>query len=73
MQKPIVNIHQAYFFAGALVGIVKDYPDDHQAFPGAVTNGKEVRTSQIVKHDGNIVETQRTIYHVNSWLTDSAN
>ena len=51
-----------------LTGIVLDYPDEHQGFPGAVTNGQWVRTSAVVKVDGNTVDTLRTIYNVQNWL-----
>ena len=47
-----------------LTGIVLDYPDKHQGFPGAVTNGRWVRTSAVVSVDGITVETLRTIYNV---------
>ena len=68
MPKPIVNIKNAYIVNNRLVGIVLDYPADHQAFSGAVTNGHEVITSSIVSHEGGTVETQRTIYKVDSWV-----
>ena len=51
-----------------LTGIVLDYPDEHQGFPGAVTNGRWVRTSAVVSVDGITVETLRTIYNVQNWI-----
>lgn len=68
MTKPTVHIKNAYINNNRLLGVVLDYPDDHQGYPGAVTNGHAVITSPIVSHEGNVVETQRTIYHVDSWI-----
>jgi len=69
MTKPTVHIKNASIVNNRLIGIVLDYPDDHQGFPGAVTNGHEVITSPIVSSDGeNQIETQRTIYMVDSWV-----
>ena len=68
MTKPIVHIKDAMFFNNRLMGVVIDYPEEHQGYPGAVTNGKDVITSSIVSIEGDTVETQRTIYHVDSWV-----
>ena len=51
-----------------LTGIVLDYPDEHQGFPGAVINGRWVRTSAVVNVEGDTVETLRTIYNVQNWI-----
>jgi hypothetical protein len=66
--KPIVHIKDAMIFNNRLMGVVIDYPEEHQGYPGAVTNGKDVITSSIVSIEGDTVETQRTIYHVDSWV-----
>lgn len=68
MTKPPVHIKNASIINNRLIGVVLDYPDDHQGYPGAVTNGREVITSAIISHKGDVVETQRTIYHVDSWV-----
>ena len=79
--KPHVDIYDAYIdrhlrFARLggewehtrhLYGKTYDYPVDHMDFPGCVTPGKEIVTSPIIRHDGDLVETERTIYHVKSW------
>jgi len=68
MTKPTVHIKNAYIVNNRLVGIVLDYPEEHQGYPGAVTNGHEVITTPIVSQEGDVVETRRTIYHVDSWV-----
>jgi len=69
MTKPIVHIKNAMIINNRLIGTVLDYPEEHQGYPGAVTNGQEVITSPIVSSDGeNQIETQRTIYMVDSWV-----
>lgn len=70
--KPTIDIKDAYILAGMLWGIPVDYPKEHQYYPGAVTPGKEVHTSSIVKHEGNRVETLRSIYNVLNWKNDEA-
>lgn len=65
--KPTVKI-QDCFIIGAesgnkiLTGIPMDYPDEHQAYPGALRNGNRVYTSTIVSVEDNRVETLRTVY-----------
>ena len=67
--KPTVHIKNASIINNRLTGIVVDYPEDHHYYPGCVTNGQEVITSAIVSSDGeNQIETQRTIYIVDSWV-----
>lgn len=73
VQKPRVRIKDACIITGwdgknRLCGIVLDYPDRHQVYEGAVTNGKSVVTSLIVKQNGKEVETLRTIYIVENWI-----
>jgi len=71
--KPIVRIRDAVILDGIykdrMHGIVEDYPEDHQGYPGALENGREVITSKIVKFWDNMnrVETERTIYNVINW------
>ena len=67
MSKPIVNIRDACIVGGRLFGVTDDYPTEHMGYPGCVTPGHMIQTSPIVKNDGNVVETQRTIYNVTSW------
>lgn len=81
MVKPTVRIRDAFLQrtivwsdsktkqAYVLIGVVLDYPQEHQAFPGCVTNGQPVQTGEVVKHEGNVVETKRTRYVVENWLT----
>lgn len=68
MQKPIVKITGAFIIGNRLFGVVHDYPESHHAYSGCVTNGREVTTSPIVSInktlDGDVVETQRTLYRV---------
>lgn len=66
--KPTVKINSAFIGGNRLLGIVEDYPEEHKAYLGCLTNGEEVTTSPIVSRDGDIVETLRTIYHVQSWI-----
>ena len=73
--KPVVKIHDCYFFDNfqgkrMLSGIVEDYPDNHKAYPNALENGHRVYTTRVVKtnEDDSIVETERTIYNVGSWI-----
>lgn len=70
--KPVVQIKDATlvpsFGTQRLMGVVLDYPDEHQGFAGAVTNGKDVMTSPVISINENTVETQRTVYEVQSWL-----
>ena len=71
--KPMVQIKDCLLVdhpsgCQVLTGIVLDYPDEHQGFPGAVTNGRWVCTSAVVNVDGNDVETLRTIYNVQNWI-----
>ena len=50
-----------------LTGIPVDYPDDHQYYSGCLQNGKQIWTTKIVAHNGNTVETVRTIYKILNW------
>ena len=73
MTKPTVQIKDCYFEQTIdgkkiLSGIVLDYPDEHQWYPGCLTNGRRVRTSLVVSENGDTVETQRTIYKVQNWI-----
>lgn len=72
--KPTVQIKDCYLedhYSGCqiLSGIVLDYPDEHQGFPGALRNGHRVWTSAVISVDVNTVETLRTIYKVQNWIT----
>jgi hypothetical protein len=67
--KPTVKITDASLFGNRLYGITQEYPKEHMAYENCVTPGNYVRTSTVVKVDGNLVETQRTIYDVVSWKT----
>ena len=72
--KPVVQMRDAFIAdpTGSFFGVVIDYPEDHQAFPGAVSNGETVRTSAIEKtfSEGGFtyVETQRTTYKILSFV-----
>lgn len=71
--KPTVQIKDCYLqdhYSGCqiLSGVVLDYSDEHQGFPGALRNGHRVYTSAIVKAEGNTVETLQTIYQVQNWI-----
>lgn len=68
MSKPVVKIRNAYIIGGHLWGEPMNYPDEHQCFPGAVTNNEQVRTSAIISHEGMRVETERTVYDVINWV-----
>jgi len=72
--KPTVQIKDCYLephISGCqiLSGVVLDYPDEHQFYSGCLTNGNRVWTSKVVSVDGNTVETLRTIYKVQNWIT----
>lgn len=71
--KPTVQIKDAAILTGwdgknRLVGTVLDYPDEHQVYEGAVTNGRPVVTSPIVTLSEEVVETVRTLYKVLNWV-----
>lgn len=71
--KPVVQIKDACIVGDpeivqVLFGTVLDYPEEHMVYEKAVTNGHIVRTSKIVEIRGDVVETERTIYQVQSWL-----
>ena len=71
--KPTVNIKNCYLIKLAsgdkiLTGIPLDYPDEHQYYPGALRNGRQVWTSKVVSVKGDTVETLRTIYKVQNWV-----
>lgn len=73
--KPIVKIQDCsllYTLSSnkMLTGIPMDYPDEHQAYPGCLSNGRRVYTSKVVSVEGNTVETLRTIYEVQNWLEE---
>lgn len=65
--KPIIDINEAYIIGPHLYGVPVNYPEEHMYYKGAVPPGEYVRTSAIVKHEGNTVETMRTIYNVLTW------
>jgi hypothetical protein len=69
LQRSIVwsdsKMKQAY----VLIGTVLDYPESHMGFPGCVENNKPAQTGEVVKCEGNVVETKRTRYVVQNWLT----
>ena len=71
MSKPSVQIADAFVFGDRLCGKPLDYPEEHQHRAGAVTNGRTVITSKIIKVDGDTVETQRTIYNVVNWIVNA--
>lgn len=71
--KPEVKILNAFIMYNRLYGDAVQYPVDHQYFPGAVHGDgynelQSIVTSKIVKQDGDTIETERTIYKVQSWL-----
>jgi hypothetical protein len=73
--KPEVQIRDCYLetaYSGnqILTGIPEDYPDEHQGYPGCLRNGQRIYTSQVVKAEGDTVETLRTIYKVKNWITN---
>ena len=65
--KPIVPIKDAMIIGNRLCGVPIDYPESHMAYPGCISNEKEVLTSQIINNDHELVETKRTIYQVINW------
>ena len=69
MIKPTVKIRNASVAFGRLYGITDDYPKEHMGYEGCVTPGHTIQTSKIVKQDGDVIETERTIYNVTSWET----
>lgn len=73
--KPTVQIKDCYIFENylginILSGITVDYPDEHKAYPGCLSNGERVYTSAVVAVDGDTVETLRTIYKVQNWINN---
>ena len=60
------QLRQAY----ALFGEPIDYPESHMAYPGCVSNKRQVQTSEVVEVRDDVVKTQRTEYHVLNWLTE---
>ena len=72
--KPTVQITDCYLEdhpsgCQILSGIPQDYPDEHQGYPGALRNGHRVWTSAVVSVEGDTVETLRTIYKVQNWIS----
>ena len=72
--KPTVQITDCYLEGHPsgcqiLSGIPQDYPDEHQGYPGALRNGHRVWTSAVVSVEGDTVETLRTIYKVQNWIS----
>ena len=67
--KPTVKITDASLFGDRLYGITQEYPKEHAVYEGCVIPGRYIRTSPVVKVEGNLVETQRTVYDVVSWKT----
>jgi len=69
--KPVVKIHDAFIIRGidreVLRGFPEGYPEEHCGYPGCVTNTKMIQTSTIVSKEDHVVETERTIYAVQSW------
>lgn len=59
--KSVVKIKDATIGGGFLFGT----PIDH---PNSRLNGCGVRTSLIISHSGNMVETKNTIYEVQNWV-----
>ena len=73
--KPTVEIHDCFLYKDfnkqqRLSGIVEDYPIDPKAYPSDLENGHRIYTSRVVKinEDKTVVETERTIYNVTSWI-----
>lgn len=67
VSKPIVDIQDAFVCGPSLWGYPVNYPQSHVPDGHRVTNGKMIRTSTIIKVQGDIVETERTIYNVLNW------
>ena len=75
-KKPVVEIKNAELtpafevdsatLVQCLIGDVEEYPEGHGA--GSALSGERIRTSRILKIDGNTVETRNTIYKVLNWL-----
>ena len=72
MDKPVVQIKDAFLVEDRLSGYPVDYPESHRYRPGEILNNRLVVTSAIVKRNGDVVETQRTLYQVLNWV-DSSN
>ena len=71
--KPEIKILNAFVMGNRLYGDVLNYPVEHEYFPGAVNGDgtkevKSVVTSTIVRVDGDTIETERSIYKVQSWV-----
>lgn len=78
--KPTVQIKDCFitnigFHGGKLKnfilsGIPIDYPDEHQYRKFDQMNGRRIMTSEIVRHEENVVETTRTVYNVINWIPE---
>ena len=62
--KPKIDIKDATDCGGFLMGTVFNHP-----VLGSYQDGKFIRTSYIVKRDGNTVETRNSIYNVLNWAS----
>jgi hypothetical protein len=71
--KPVIKIERAYIIRGIdneyLFGIPMEYPEEHQWYPGCVSGKRLIRTSPIVSKEDHVIETERSIYAVQSWET----
>jgi len=69
--KPTVRIKDCIILGGRMMGTPINYPEDHMLYKACLTNGDPVITSSIVSkfqlNGADYVETQRTIYEVESW------
>lgn len=70
LQRTVVWSEGGFKQAYVLIGTPLDYPDKHMAFPGCVSNKKQVQTSEVLDADEQNVITKRTHYRVQNWLTN---
>lgn len=70
LQRAVVWDNTGYKQSYVLIGTPLDYPESHMVFPGCVSNHSEVRTSEVVEVQGNVVKTKRTEYRVRNWLQE---
>ena len=69
LQRTVLWNEGGFKQAYVLIGTPIDYPAEHMAFPGCVSNRKPVQTSEVIDADETTVLTKRTEYRVKNWLT----
>lgn len=63
MEKKTIKMSSAQLKDGHLIGMIHE----HHTLDVHPLRGAQVRTSGVIKREGNMVETKHTMYRVTSW------